>query len=348
MFVFSRSHQAAAPARATRNARRLVLASVGASALLMVPGAPAQAEPAPNAYTPGCSAWNAKIPALPYRVCVVTRAAPGGTWARSVVRVLNATDVVRGVHTTASMVVSGRGVPPLVCGRQVAPPRLIVSCSSKESFVPGTGASVYARAYGTVRDEVSGLQGTGSSPSYRPGAPAPPLPVPPVGPGNGGFPPDVTTAPERAHYDDAPSWNDGKNCTGTFTVGSKRLQDWIRANWGPAEIGGYACRRNTASRSKTSIHGVGRASDWSRSVNNPAQAASVQRFIERMTANGAAMARAMGVQYWIWNKKQYSVKDSSVKVSTYNGPNPHTDHVHIEQNLAGSNLQTSYWILAGR
>jgi hypothetical protein len=34
-------------------------------------------------------------------------------------------------------------------------------------------------------------------------------------------------------------------------------------------------------------------------------------------------------------------------VSRYGGPNPHTDHVHIEQNLAGSKLQTSYWKLAG-
>jgi len=65
-----------------------------------------------------------------------------------------------------------------------------------------------------------------------------------------------------------------------------------------------------------------------------------------MSANGAAMARAMGVQYWIWNRQQYSVKGNSVARSRYTGPNPHTDHVHIEQNLAGSKLQTSYWRLA--
>jgi hypothetical protein len=180
---------------------------------------------------------------------------------------------------------------------------------------------------------------------------ASPGPTPPPGPGPGvpagGFPKDVTSAPDKAHYDDAASWNGGKNCSGGFTVGAKHLQGWIRANFGPATIQGYNCRPNTADRSKTSIHGVGRASDWFRSARNATQTAQVTKFIQRMSANGAAMARAMGVQYWIWNRQQYSVKSNSVSRSRYTGPNPHTDHVHIEQNLAGSKLQTSYWRLPG-
>jgi hypothetical protein len=170
----------------------------------------------------------------------------------------------------------------------------------------------------------------------------------PGGPPAGGFPPDVKRAPDKARYDDAASWSGGKNCTGGFTPGAKRLQQWIRANFGAATIQGYNCRPNTADRSKTSIHGVGRASDWMRSARNAKQAAQVARFIRRMSANGAAMARATGVQYWIWNRKQYSVKRASVVRSRYRGPNPHTDHVHVEQNLAGSQLRTSYWRLAGR
>jgi len=171
--------------------------------------------------------------------------------------------------------------------------------------------------------------------------------VPPPAPAAAGFPPDVTSAPDRAHYDDAASWNGGRNCTRGFTPGAKRMQDWIRANYGPATIQGYFCRRNTANPSKTSIHGVGRASDWFRNAGNATQAAQVANFIQRMSANGAAMARAMGVQYWIWNKQQYSVRGTSVLPRSYTGPSPHTDHVHIEQNLAGSKLQTSYWRLAG-
>jgi hypothetical protein len=161
------------------------------------------------------------------------------------------------------------------------------------------------------------------------------------------FPPDVTSAPDRARYDDGPPWNGGRNCTGGFTRGAKRMQDWIRANWGAATIQGYNCRPNTANRSKTSIHGVGRASDWFRNAGNATHAAQVASFIRRMSANRAAMARAMGVQYWIWNRQQYSVRDTGVLVRRYGGPNPHTDHVHIEQNLAGSRLQTTYWRLAG-
>ena len=156
----------------------------------------------------------------------------------------------------------------------------------------------------------------------------------------------MTSAPDKARYDDAASWSGGKNCTGGFTAGAKRLQDWLKANYGAASIQGYNCRPNTADRSKTSIHGVGRASDWFRNAGNAKQAGQVASFIKRMSAHGAAMARAMGVQYWIWNRKQYSVKASSVSVSRYGGPNAHTDHVHIEQNLAGSKLQTSYWKLA--
>lgn len=175
-----------------------------------------------------------------------------------------------------------------------------------------------------------------------PGAPAPPPPAPP-GPSQPGFPADVTSAPDRARYDDAAAWNGGRNCSRGFQRGAQRLQDWIRANYGPQRIGGYSCRRNTANRSRTSIHGVGRANDWMRNANNAAEAGQVAGFIQRMSANGAAMARAMGVQYWIWNRQQYSVKNTGVVRSRYSGPNPHTDHIHIEVNLAGAALQTSYW-----
>jgi len=170
-------------------------------------------------------------------------------------------------------------------------------------------------------------------------------PAPPPAPN--GFPKDVTSAPDQARYDDAASWSGGKNCSGGFTAGAKRMQDWLRANWGPANIGGYSCRPNTANTSRTSIHGVGRANDWFRSANKATEAAQVANFIQRMSANGAAMARAMGVQYWIWNKQQYNVKNTAVGVRSYSGPNPHTDHVHIELNLAGSRLETSYWRLTG-
>ena len=177
-----------------------------------------------------------------------------------------------------------------------------------------------------------------------PGSPDPPTDPPPA---VNGFPPDVRSAPDTARYDDAPSWSGGANCSGGFTPGARRMQDWLRANWGAATIQGYSCRPNTANTSRTSIHGVGRASDWFRNANNANHRAQVASFIARMSANGAAMARATGVQYWIWNRQQYRVRSSGVERRSYSGPNPHTDHVHLEQNIAGSRLETSYWRLAG-
>jgi hypothetical protein len=53
------------------------------------------------------------------------------------------------------------------------------------------------------------------------------------------------------------------------------------------------------------------------------------------------------VQYWIWNRQQYSVRGTRVLRRPYRGPNEHIDHVHVEENLAGSRLETSYWRLAG-
>lgn len=178
-------------------------------------------------------------------------------------------------------------------------------------------------------------------------APAPePAPTPPPAPA--GFPADFTSAPDVARYDDAGPWAGGRNCTGGFTAGAKRMQAWLRANYGAATIQGYNCRRNTADRSRTSIHGVGRANDWFRNASDAADRAQVNSFILRMSANGAAMARAMGIQYWVWNHNQYSVRGNAVRVRAYGGPNPHTEHVHLEMNLAGSRLATSYWRAAGR
>ncbi|MGE4425647.1 MAG: hypothetical protein AB7G37_04240 [Solirubrobacteraceae bacterium] len=157
------------------------------------------------------------------------------------------------------------------------------------------------------------------------------------------WPKDVKRTKDVGHYDDAPAWNGGRNCTSGFTVGAKRLQGWLRHNWGPATIQGFNCRQNTADLSKTSIHGVGRASDWFRDAGKRAHRRQVTAFNRRLSRNGAAQARALGVQYWIWNRRQYSVRGNRVLVRPYGGPNPHTDHVHIEQTNEGARLGTKYW-----
>jgi hypothetical protein len=202
------------------------------------------------------------------------------------------------------------------------------------------------RICAAARKDPCARDGGVNAPTPKPVPKPKPKPKPTPTPRPNGFPKDVTSAPDKAHYDDAGSWSGGKHCSGGFTVGAKRLQAWIRANFGPAKIQGYNCRPNTANGSKTSIHGVGRASDWFRHAGNAKQAAQVASFIRRMSANKAAMARAMGVQYWIWNWHQYSVKNTGVVRRRYKPHNHHIDHVHIELNRAGSRLQTSYWRIA--
>ncbi len=148
-----------------------------------------------------------------------------------------------------------------------------------------------------------------------------------------GFPKDVTSAPDKARYDDAASWSGGKNCTGGFTAGAKRLQDWLKANYGAASIQGYNCRPEHGRPLQDEHPRVGRASDWFRNAGNAKQAGQVASFIKRMSAHGAAMARAMGVQYWIWNRS--STASRPAVSGALRRSKPHTDHVHIEQNLAG-------------
>lgn len=118
-----------------------------------------------------------------------------------------------------------------------------------------------------------------------------------------------------ATYDGAPPWDGGANCSSGLTPAATALAATIRARFGDLDIGGYACRPNTASSGRTSIHGVGRALDV-------------------MTTDGAPIAdwllahsAALGVQLIIWN---HTIWRGAGSVRPYGGPNPHTDHVHVE------------------
>jgi hypothetical protein len=67
----------------------------------------------------------------------------------------------------------------------------------------------------------------------------------------------------RSRYDDGGPYNNGAGCTGSFEPGTAALQAFLLARFpeSTTHIGGYSCRRNTASLSKVSIHGTGRALD---------------------------------------------------------------------------------------
>lgn len=61
----------------------------------------------------------------------------------------------------------------------------------------------------------------------------------------------MTRASDRARYDDAGPWNGGANCSSGFSAGAKRLQAWIRYQFGAQDIGGYSCRTRAWSAAAT-------------------------------------------------------------------------------------------------
>ena len=55
------------------------------------------------------------------------------------------------------------------------------------------------------------------------------------------------------------------------------------------------------------------------------------------------MARRLGIQYVIWNKRIWGSYNASAGWRAYTGANKHTDHVHISFTWAGANMNTSFW-----
>ncbi|MCA9331786.1 hypothetical protein KC968_02490 [Candidatus Saccharibacteria bacterium] len=121
------------------------------------------------------------------------------------------------------------------------------------------------------------------------------------------------------------------NCTGTFTTGAASLRTVILEKWQPpvSSIGGYSCRKNTASPG-TSIHGLGRALDVMIDSTTP-EGLEKGNEIRNWVINNATQ---LGVQRVIWNKYTWAANKDGWR--PYGGPNPHTDHLHIEINLDAS------------
>ena len=139
-------------------------------------------------------------------------------------------------------------------------------------------------------------------------------------------------------YDDGPLWDSSK-CAGSFTAGGKVLREYLKANFkGISSIGGLSCRSNSANTSKMSIHGIGRALDIMIPKNNGKANSAVGDPIANWLVLNAA---AIGIQYLIWNRVRWS--GSRKSFGRYGGPNPHTDHIHVELNEDGANRRTPWF-----
>jgi hypothetical protein len=97
-----------------------------------------------------------------------------------------------------------------------------------------------------------------------------------------------------------------------------------------------------------SEHKEGRAFDWGVSARSAADRARVAKMITWLTradkfGNRFAMARRLGIQYLIWNRRIWGAYAADAGWRKYSGANPHTDHVHISFTWAGARKQTSFW-----
>jgi hypothetical protein len=162
--------------------------------------------------------------------------------------------------------------------------------------------------------------------------------------------PDCTTgttpppAADPFQYDDPGPWIGEAGCSGGHTAGALALKSWLQRTYQfTASIGGYSCRPNSANTSQTSLHGEGRALDWMATAGMTAQRRTVQRFIRRVSADDFKLARAMGIQELIFNRKIWTASRHTEGFRAYTGPNPHTDHIHIGLNRAGAAKQTSFY-----
>jgi hypothetical protein len=136
-------------------------------------------------------------------------------------------------------------------------------------------------------------------------------------------PPSAVAAAAAASfpYVGAPTWQGASGCSSGLTAHARAVAAAIRARYGAVPIGGYACRPNTADTSQTSVHGTGRALDVMTTAGAP--------IADWLLANAATL----GVQLIIWDRRIWRVGRG---VGPYGGPNPHTDHVHVEVTGAGT------------
>lgn len=97
-----------------------------------------------------------------------------------------------------------------------------------------------------------------------------------------------------------------------------------------------------------SEHKEGRAFDWGMNVRNKGDRKAVQALLKWMLKKDAfgnryAMARRLGVQYIIWNRRIWGAYSAGSGWRKYTGANPHTDHVHFSLSWAGARKKTSFW-----
>lgn len=143
----------------------------------------------------------------------------------------------------------------------------------------------------------------------------------------------------RVEYDSAPVWRGTSACSGKLREGARALGTFLSDRYAAIDtVGGYACRRNTADSSRMSVHGTGRALD----LMIPKKGGGADSVRGDIIANWLVQnAQRIGVQLIIWNHTVWRSNGSNT--GPYTGPNPHTDHIHVELTNVAARMGTPWF-----
>ncbi|HYZ29836.1 MAG TPA: hypothetical protein VE570_12315, partial [Thermoleophilaceae bacterium] len=150
-------------------------------------------------------------------------------------------------------------------------------------------------------------------------------------------------------YDRATKCNGGKVWPGT-----KAMVTWLERNASGVNWGEYRCE--LWGKHEASVHSDGRAIDWHPATMRDGRALVRLLLAPDEDGNPAALARRMGIQGLIfdcqswfggWDGKlgdySYCYRKDGTRKKNIDVTQAHIDHVHIELNLLGAAMKTTFW-----
>ena len=146
-------------------------------------------------------------------------------------------------------------------------------------------------------------------------------------------------------------------CSPSPKKGAVLLQRWLTTRYAGTGTSGIVRGCSVGGRSE---HKEGRAFDWRVSAADPHERAEAESFVALLRAtdgngNTAAIARRMGLMYFIWDDRIYSASSHfaprpylhpgcrAIDLAACGSTLRHRDHVHISMSWAGALGRTSFW-----
>lgn len=157
-----------------------------------------------------------------------------------------------------------------------------------------------------------------------------------IGPG----PVPVPTVAMPAEIETFSPWFPQVSCDPTIKPGVKAFSDLVLKTYKRGSDGGMTRSCNIGAESE---HKEGRAWDWMLDPTNYTNVVTGARVLNWLLANDAAVARRVGIMYIIWNNRIWSTYRRDEGWRAYDGPDPHTSHIHFSFGWAGAMARTSWW-----